>query len=418
MGVRGIRGVQSAGSNDVKSIKAALIALAALAALVSFDAVSEENPFEQALSLAAQKRYAEAWEVLGPMLERDPGHARGRVLHGVLRAHEGRVGEAIQIFEMLRRDHPEMSEPYNNLAVLYALEGRLDAAREVLVATLERHPDPIAYANLGDVYVKLARRAYAQARELAGGDVELEDSDTSIAMAAPLAGTSEGAGTGGEPGAGTPTTESRTAATTPADAVRETTRPTATARDGASEFPTVIGQAGAGTSRAGAGTASTEAASKMGSEFCARAFGFAGRRAVAEAALWLQSNGAVVLDVSRENPLASGTYRVYLPPFANTTDAEAKLREIRARGVRDVTVIRAGALENGISFGVFRQEANVRQRVSALKRLGYAVQSQSEGVEQVEKFMIETRAGGAAAAFEAAWTSRFPERSLRVVDCG
>ena len=406
----------SAGSNDVRSIKAALLAFGALAALVSFGAVSEEDPFRRALSLAAQKRYAEAWEVLGPMLEREPGHARGRVLHGVLRAREGRVGEAIEIFERLQQEHPEMSEPYNNLAVLYALEGRLEAAREALLATLERQPDPIAYANLGDVYAKLARRAYERARELEGGGVGSGDLDTAFAMPVLRAESSEAVGAGVEPGARMPAKESGAAVTQPAEAVRETTEPPG---DVAPESRKVMG---AGQALAAPGAAappvSAGAGSATGSAFCARASGFAGRRAVADAALWLQSYGAEVLEVSHENRPTSGTWRVYLPPLATPKDAEARLREIRERGVRDVAVIRTGALENGISFGVYREEANVRRRVTALERLGYPVRSQAEGVERVEGYVIKTRVEAAAAAFKAAWTSRFPERPLRVVDCG
>ena len=373
----------------MRIIRAALFAFAALAALVSFAAVSDEDPFQRALSLAAQKRYADAWQVLGPMLEREPGHARGRVLHGVLRAHEGRVGEAIEIFEMLRREHPEMSEPYNNLAVLYALEGRLEAAREALLATLERHPDPIAYANLGDVYTKLARRAYERARELEGGGVASGDLETAFAMPAPPEGPSQGTGA---------------------------PKPAAT-QDAAMESSKVMEDAQAlAAPRAREG--STGAGSATGSAFCARAAGFAGRRAVAEAALWLQSHGAEVLEVSHANRPTSGTYRVYLPPFATPNEAQVKLREVRDRGIRDVAVIRTGALENGISFGVYRNEANARKRVTALARLGYSVQSQAEGMERAEGYTIKARAAGAVVAFEVAWKSQFPERPLQVVDCG
>ena len=393
-----------------------MLALGVLAALVSFGAASEEDPFKRALSLAAQKRYAEAWEVLGPMLEREPGHARGRVLHGVLRAHEGRVGEAIEIFERLQHEYPEMSEPYNNLAVLYALEGRLEAAREVLLATLERQPDPIAYANLGDVYTKLARRAYERARELEGEGVGSGDLDTAFAIPVPRAASSEAVGAGVKPGTETPAKESGAVVTKPADAVRETTQPPG---DAAPEPRKVMGEGQAlAAPGAAAPAAPAGAGSATGPAFCARAFGFAGRRAVAEAALWLQSFGAEVLEVSRENRPASSTWRVYLPPLATPKDAEARLREIRERGVRDVAVIRTGALENGISFGVYREEANMRKRVTALARLGYSVRSRAEGVERAEGYVIKTRVEAAAAAFEAAWRSRFPERALRVVDCG
>ena len=392
----------------MRRMTAALFLFGALATLVSFGAASEEDPFERALSLVSEKRYAQAWAVLGPMLEREPGHVQGRLLHGVLRAREGRTGEAIEIFEALRREHPDMSEPYNNLAVLYALEGRLEAARETLLATLERHPDAVAYANLGDVYGKLARQAYERARELGEGGVggSAGEMDAAYAMPVPAQGTSKVTAGGVQPEPGEPAAE-----------------PAATARDAASESG---GMAGGGRAPAVTGLPDTHVAKAVPADsrdaamslFCARAVGFAGRRAVAEAALWLQSHGAEVLEVRREDRQATGPFRVYLPPFPTREEAEAKLREVRDRGVRDVALIRTGALANGISFGVYREEANAHRRVAALGRFGYSVQSLAEGSEGVDRYGVEARAGGAAAAFEAAWRSRFPERPVRVVDCG
>ena len=89
----------------------------------------------------------------------------------MLRAREGRVDDAIEIFETLRREKPDMSEPYNNLAVLYAVDGRLDDARKILLESLERGPDAVTYANLGKVYAKLASDANERARELDAGVV-------------------------------------------------------------------------------------------------------------------------------------------------------------------------------------------------------------------------------------------------------
>ena len=125
----------------------------------------DEDTFELALSLAAEERHSEAREVLDPLLQRNPDHTRARVLDGVLRAREGRVDHAIEIFETLRREKPDMSEPYNNLAVLYAVERRLDDARQILLESLERRPDAVTYANLGEVYAKLANDANERARE-------------------------------------------------------------------------------------------------------------------------------------------------------------------------------------------------------------------------------------------------------------
>ena len=119
------RGIGGARPSDVRGTIPARIAVGALAVLLSFGAVADEDTFGRALSLATEKRYAEAREVLDAVLDREPEHMEGRLLHGVLHARAGRLGEAIETFEGLRREYPEMAEPYNNLAVLYALEGRL-----------------------------------------------------------------------------------------------------------------------------------------------------------------------------------------------------------------------------------------------------------------------------------------------------
>ena len=377
----------------MRGMKTTMLACGVLAALVSFGAVSEEDAFERARALATEKRYAEAWEVLGPLLEREPSHAQGRLLHGVLRAREGRLGEAIHIFEALRREYPDMSEPYNNLAVLYALAGRLEAAREALLSTLEQRPVAVVYANLGDVYTRLARRAYERALELEGGDGDPGSGkpDTAVTMPVPPEGLSEAVPRGGAP-------ESGSAMTKPAGAIREATEPAARGQESVAVPADSMGAARPA--------------------FCAYAGGFEGRRAVAEAALWLQSYGAEVLAVRHEEWPTASRYWVYLPPFASREEAQAKLREIRGRGVRDVAVIPSGELANGISFGLYREAANVRRRVAAVERLGYAVRSRIEEAERVAGYVVKARAAGAVAAIEAAWSSRFPEQRLQVVDCG
>ncbi|SDV49665.1 tetratricopeptide repeat protein [Chitinasiproducens palmae] len=88
---------------------------------------------------------------------------------GTVLARMGRREEAIQAFEGLIERHPELPEPYNNLAALYAQAGRLDDARVTLESALRAHPGfTLAYRNLGDVYLKLAQLAYERSGDAVG----------------------------------------------------------------------------------------------------------------------------------------------------------------------------------------------------------------------------------------------------------
>jgi tetratricopeptide (TPR) repeat protein len=70
----------------------------------------------------------------------------------------------------LNEEYPELAEPYNNLAVLYAGQGDYDKARAALQAAVRSNPAyATAYENLGDVYLRLAARAYERAQALDAG---------------------------------------------------------------------------------------------------------------------------------------------------------------------------------------------------------------------------------------------------------
>ncbi len=96
-------------------------------------------------------------------------HARDpqmRFLKGLIQQDSGQREAAITTYETLIQDYPELPEPYNNVAVLYASQGRLQKARESLdMAIRNSRSYAIAYENLGDVYARLASEAYRQAQQ-------------------------------------------------------------------------------------------------------------------------------------------------------------------------------------------------------------------------------------------------------------
>lgn len=101
-------------------------------------------------------------------LVHQPRDARLRFLRGVALADMKRDGEAMLAYRALIEDHPELPEPYNNLAVLQAAQGDFEQARASLEAALRSRPGHVtALENLGDVHLELAARAWARAAQAA-----------------------------------------------------------------------------------------------------------------------------------------------------------------------------------------------------------------------------------------------------------
>jgi len=83
---------------------------------------------------------------------------------GLILTEQKKVPDAIRIFSSLSEDYPDLPEPYNNLAVLYASQGQYEKARDALEAAIRTHPSySTAHENLGDIYAKMASQAYGKA---------------------------------------------------------------------------------------------------------------------------------------------------------------------------------------------------------------------------------------------------------------
>ncbi|MHB1085917.1 MAG: nuclear transport factor 2 family protein [Thiobacillus sp.] len=100
-------------------------------------------------------------------LAKNPKDAQARFLKGLILADQGKTNDAITIFTGLTEDYPELPEPYNNLAVLYASQNKFEAAKNALEMAIRTHPSyATAHENLGDIYAKMASIAYDKALAL------------------------------------------------------------------------------------------------------------------------------------------------------------------------------------------------------------------------------------------------------------
>jgi tetratricopeptide (TPR) repeat protein len=136
------------------------LALCATGAAVAADAARVQ-------SLLDEGRLPEALKAVDEGLRKDAKDVTFRFLKGLVLARMDRLDESAAIFEQLTREHPELPEPYNNLAVVYAARGDFEKARQALQRAINTHPAyATAHENLGDIYAKMASQAYNHALEL------------------------------------------------------------------------------------------------------------------------------------------------------------------------------------------------------------------------------------------------------------
>ena len=125
------------------------------------------DDYQEGSRLYKEGKRAEALDRLNAYLAQHPKDARARFLNGVILTEQNKIQDAIKVFTELTQDYPELPEPYNNLAVLYAGQGDYDKARKALEMAIRTHPSyAVAHENLGDIYATLASQAYDKALQL------------------------------------------------------------------------------------------------------------------------------------------------------------------------------------------------------------------------------------------------------------
>jgi len=135
---------------------------------------SQADEFTDVNQLVRTNQFAEALAKADSYLVNKPSDPQMRFIKGVIQRHLGKQADAIATFTSLTQDYPELAEPYNNLAALYAAQGQLDQARVALEMAIRTNPNyAIAHENLGDVYALLASEAYNKALQLDKGNTSV-----------------------------------------------------------------------------------------------------------------------------------------------------------------------------------------------------------------------------------------------------
>ncbi|WP_309679994.1 tetratricopeptide repeat protein [Polaromonas sp.] len=148
--------------------------LLCLAATLSVGAVQADD-YADVNALMRGGRYPEAMAKVDQSLAGKPRDPQMRFFKGVIQTETGKTGDAIATFTQITQDYPELPEPYNNLAVLYAGQSQFDKARAALEMAIRTNPSyATAHENLGDIYARLASQAYSKALQLDGSNTGVQ----------------------------------------------------------------------------------------------------------------------------------------------------------------------------------------------------------------------------------------------------
>jgi tetratricopeptide (TPR) repeat protein len=122
-----------------------------------------------------QGQQDKALERANNFLATHPKDAQVRFIKGLILTEQNKTADAIKVFTGITDDFPELPEPYNNLAVLYASQGQYEKAKTALEMAINTHPSyATAHENLGDIYAKMASQAYDKALQLDKGNANAQ----------------------------------------------------------------------------------------------------------------------------------------------------------------------------------------------------------------------------------------------------
>jgi tetratricopeptide (TPR) repeat protein len=144
-----------------------LAALLCIGALMLAPLTASADTLQEANRLMKQGQLGPALEKTDQVLAAKPKDAQARFMKGLILTEMNRHNDAIAVFTKLTEDYPELPEPYNNLAVLYAQQRQFEKAKNALEMAIRTHPSyATAHENLGDIYARMASQAYDKALQI------------------------------------------------------------------------------------------------------------------------------------------------------------------------------------------------------------------------------------------------------------
>lgn len=152
-----------------------MFAFCAVSTLLTSSIAQANSDLKEISQLSSQGQQAVALDRINAYINANPKDVKALFTRGVILAEQNKIEDAIKAFTEITEKHPNLPEPYNNLAVLYAGQGQYDKARKALETAIKTHPSyATAHENLGDIYARMASEAYDKALQLDNGNTRAQ----------------------------------------------------------------------------------------------------------------------------------------------------------------------------------------------------------------------------------------------------
>nr|VFK29104.1 MAG: Tetratricopeptide repeat-containing protein [Candidatus Kentron sp. MB]VFK30922.1 MAG: Tetratricopeptide repeat-containing protein [Candidatus Kentron sp. MB]VFK75738.1 MAG: Tetratricopeptide repeat-containing protein [Candidatus Kentron sp. MB] len=395
----------------------------------------DSHTFDYEMTLAEIKALADkgdfdsAFKGIEQFLKKNPNHVEGRLLSGVFSIWRGEPDRAIDIFRALAHDHPDLAEPYNNLAVIHAANKRYEQAEDALEKALSINPrQGVVWENLGDIYARYADSLYERAKKLyiskdkdkdkeagnvtANIETELEKKSAAIKKIVRRLGDAPDTRETISP---TEIDVYRVATTRNPNHTRvvslfespndhqivETTLPAETDISGATEDdPNDVPPAVESPHR----------------PVCYLAL--SDRKNLPAITKWFEENNISTSTHTYDTQRPHG-YEVVVSPSGDHGDLPALLEKMKTdgiRGIRNTTLVYQGNFQHSVIVGVFETENAAKRRIDELWEKGYEAQYRP-GFGIGKQYRIKVHPAPDSTLNEEAFVRRFPAVVLQTTPC-
>nr|VFJ75493.1 MAG: Tetratricopeptide repeat-containing protein [Candidatus Kentron sp. FW] len=346
---------------------------------------------EEIKALADRQSFGSASREIERFLEQEPDHTEGRLLLGVFLIWRGESERAMEVFRKLASEHPDLAEPYNNIAAIHVSNGRYREAQDALEKAVSTNPNyGIAWENLGDVRIKLASLLYEDAdklytdQEQDGVGFKTNVKQKSVAMKE----------ISGEIGYSFGVREM----------VQEMMVVVPRGRADMDAVAVTGHSNGAGVAPPGGKPANT---------LCYSVGPLPNKADSTSVTKWLKGNDISTTTYTRDTPHG---YQIFLPLSNNHWDIDIFVEKVRRDGIRDVVPVSRNAPEQGVTVGISDTEEAARRRIDELWKKGYEARYRPRvGPEKQYWVDAYTRAGSPLDI--SVFTRRFPAYMPMVIPC-